>query len=802
MISIVSLRVLGAAGIAAAALMLSGFSDGGHLGIGHYDARIQRIEGGIPYITANDYGSLGYGTGYAMAQDMPCMLADTFLTYSAQRSRYLGDTPENRASDFFYQLFIDGGGAKDHVDPRQAAVFEGAAAGYNRYLTDTGVDKLPNPACRSADWVRPIHAMDFRRVSHMDFILNFMREMIVAATPPQVDDHPTAGASEPGDRILSAEQLRSFELAEQHATRLDPDFGSNGIAIGREGTADHSGMLLTNPHQPWHGAQRFYAFAQSIPGEFFMVGANQIGRPQVGFGSGSHVAWTSTVSTAQRVTFYQLKLVPGHPTEYVFDGKPRQMERKTVHIEVRGKEGKLETIAHTFYTTHFGAYLVGGQFPWNAGVAYAVRVPTVGWRGVNALIPEYQAKSVRELAAVQGKFQFTPANVIAADAEGEVYYADPGPIPNLSGAQLADCKVPGGLDGSRSACMWHSDPKAAAPGILPPAQLPQIFRSDYASNMNDSFWLANPNQPLTGYGASIGSTGTERTLRTRSGLYQIEQRLGGKDGQPGDRYTLPQLQGLLMDNLSYTGLILRDDLVTLCRAHPKVEITPKGAKDPVSVDISGACPVLAHWDLHANLDSRGIALFREFMNAGFSSEMTDNYRPILPPNWRYRVAFDPAQPVTTPRGLDTSDNPEVLKALARAVVLLRDAHVPLDAPLGEIQYVTRNGERIPIHGGTNPDGLLNIINAPFDPAKGAYPEVTESSSSWIQVVEFTKDGPKSRGLLTYSESPNPESPHYADQTRLFSAKHWIDLPFNAEALKAGTKSEIHLSSKPAETVVQ
>lgn len=113
MFGVNGLRVSGVVGVVATALMLSGFSGGEH-----YNARIQRIEGGIPYITANDYGSLGYGTGYAMAQDMPCMLAREFLTYDAQRARYLGDTPENRGSDFFYRLFIDRGGTKDPVDSR------------------------------------------------------------------------------------------------------------------------------------------------------------------------------------------------------------------------------------------------------------------------------------------------------------------------------------------------------------------------------------------------------------------------------------------------------------------------------------------------------------------------------------------------------------------------------------------------------------------------------------------------------------------------------------------------------------
>ena len=28
-------------------------------------------------------------------------------------------------------------------------------------------------------------------------------------------------------------------------------------------------------------------------------------------------------------------------------------------------------------------------------------------------------------------------------------------------------------------------------------------------------------------------------------------------------------------------------------------------------------------------------------------------------------------------------------------------------------------------------------------------------------------------ILTYSESSNPASPHYADETRLFSRKQWL-----------------------------
>jgi hypothetical protein len=45
------------------------------------------------------------------------------------------------------------------------------------------------------------------------------------------------------------------------------------------------------------------------------------------------------------------------------------------------------------------------------------------------------------------------------------------------------------------------------------------------------------------------------------------------------------------------------------------------------------------------------------------------------------------------------------------------------------------------------------------------------------VTSFTGGCPENRSILTYSESENPDSPYYADQTRMFSNKQWVDPPF-------------------------
>jgi hypothetical protein len=48
------------------------------------------------------------------------------------------------------------------------------------------------------------------------------------------------------------------------------------------------------------------------------------------------------------------------------------------------------------------------------------------------------------------------------------------------------------------------------------------------------------------------------------------------------------------------------------------------------------------------------------------------------------------------------------------------------------------------------------------------------------VTSFGDGCPDDRSILTYSESENPNSPYFADQTRMFSDKQWVDPPFCAD----------------------
>ncbi len=158
--------VAGLCTIAAAALLAVTLAPADDRG---YSAEIRRTEYGIPHIVASDYGSLGYGYGFAFAQDNLCVLADRVVTLRGERSKHFGpsadagdpfadeeDATSNLASDVYYRGVRQSGVVRRLLarpaplgpTAQLRGLVDGYVAGYNRYLRDTGVAHLPDPTCR------------------------------------------------------------------------------------------------------------------------------------------------------------------------------------------------------------------------------------------------------------------------------------------------------------------------------------------------------------------------------------------------------------------------------------------------------------------------------------------------------------------------------------------------------------------------------------------------------------------------------------------------------------------------------
>jgi acyl-homoserine-lactone acylase len=776
----------------------------------HYDVTITRTEYGIPHIKAKNFGSLGYGYGYAFAQDNLCTMAADYITVEGKRSKWFGPdasyqmrgngvTVSNLDSDIFWTT-IQQTHIVDTLLARPAPygptaqikqAVQGYVDGYNRWLHDVGGARgVTDPACHGKAWVHPITTQDaYLRFYQLVLLAgqDVVMPGIAEAQPPSPTNPSPVAAMNP---------QRAAKLLAVGWHQSMGGLGSNAVAVGKAGTKDHKhGLLLGNPHFPWLDTERFYQAQLTIPGVVNVTGASLFGVPVVLIGHNATMAWSHTVSTAFRFPPYQLTLVPGDPTSYLVDGTPTKMQQRTVKVTVRGSDGKLTTQSHSTWWTRYGPVfnnILGVPLPWTLTTAFAIRDANAdNFRVFNHFLATDEAPSAAAELKVLKKYEGIPwVNTIVADKSGHALYADIGAIPNVPDSLAQQCNTALGqatyaylglpvLDGSMTSCDWATDKDAIEPGLFGPSHLPHLFRWDYVTNSNDSYWLANPKHPLEGFARIIGDERTPRSLRTRIGLIMTADN--AKRG-----FTRQAMQNEVFSDRQYAGEMTRGDLVGMCEQYSSGPGYLPSSSGPVA--IGNACTVLKKWDLHENLDSRGAILFRRFWDHLSGATQNTAYGAAHIAPW-WKTQFDANDAVHTPSGLNTSD-PEVAQALGDAINDLDSAKLPLDVPVGQVQYVVKNGKRYPIHGGTgDPNGDFNAIWDSWVDGKGL--TQPDGGSSFVQVVTWHDSAcPDARTILTYSLSTDPTDEHYADQTALFSRKKWVTDRFCASAIAASPVKQV------------
>jgi acyl-homoserine-lactone acylase len=752
--------------------------------------QIERTAFDIPHITASTYEGLAYGMAYAYAQDNVCLLADHLVTARGERSLYFGPaatgllglrTLPNPQIDLFVRNHMDDAAlarANALLGPAAQAAVRGYIAGYNRYLKDTGADRLP-AECRGAAWVAPMTDRDFARMSELTMVLGgsaALGDAIVGAAPPA----KATGSIAPAEEV-TAQQAAAVLARYGMGQRGDEggELGSNGWAFGGNATPDGSGLVLGNPHFPWIGINRMWELHLTIPGTLDVMGAVSGAGPVVSIGFNKDVAWTHTVSTGKRFTLYELTLDPADPTTYIVDGQRKKMVARTISVPVAAGAAPIQ---RTLYSTQWGPLVVipPAGLTWSATTAYALAdANTLNVRWLEAWMGMNRARSVDELRIAMGRQAIPWVNTIAADRAGDAMYADLSVVPDVSADMLKRCApspraaalfAAAGLpvlNGSRADCAWNVDREAPVPGLTPPNRMPVLITRDWVQNSNDSFWLTNPTLGSpAGISPMVGLTNTPQRLRTRSALQEIPRRLAGTDGLPGNKMGIDEVRGVILADHNFAGYLVRNDLIAACNA----------AGASLAAELREGCDVLARWDGTSTAASQGAPLFREFWRKAKD----------IPAVWR--VPFDPAKPVETPAGLNMANEKvaaAVFKALSDAVGIVKAAGYPVDVALGDAQYRDVRGQRVPIHGGDEFEGVLNKVESQGQPKLEAGGYRINYGSSYIQAVTFDARGPVAYGLLTFGQSSNPASPFAYDQLPLFSARQWVKLPFLREDVEAG-----------------
>jgi len=732
-------------------------------------ADIRRTAFGVPHIRAQDERGLGFGIGYAYAQDNLCLLANEIVTVNGQRSRYFGpdqltvEQRENRVSDVFFNWLNTPTAVDRFWQAQPVAVrdlVEGYAAGYNGYLAERRKQGLPQQC--QGEWVRDIAAQD---------LVKLTRRLLVEGGVGQFAE-ALAGASAPQATADIRQDPESYRLADARQQRFALDRGSNAVAVGSERSFNGRGMLLANPHFPWVGGMRFYQMHLTIPGKLDVMGAALPGLPMINIGFNQHLAWTHTVDSSKHFTLYRLQLDPKDPTRYLLDGQSVPMHKQAVTVQVKQADGQVVPVTKDIYSSQFGPIVQWpGKLDWDHQYAYSLRDANLDndrvlkqWYAMN------QASTLQQLQDSVHSIQGIPwVNTLAVDDQGQTLYMNLSVVPNVDAAKLAKCSDPRigtqmiVLDGSNSACAWDVDPKAAQKGIYAASQLPQLLRRDFVQHSNDSAWLANPAQPLTGFSPLISEDGQPLGLRSRFAL----DRLGSlsKKGP----LALQDLQHMVMDDQVYLATQVLPDLLKFCDAGLGADAQ---ALAPV-------CASLKAWDGRANLDSgMGLVHFQNIMQA------------LQPMKDVWRVGFDPKDAQHTPRGLAV-EQPAVAKALRAAMLasLETSSKMGLAAKTrwGDIQVVSSGGRQTPIHGGPGTLGIYNAIQSV--PREDGKLEVV-SGTSYLQVVSFDDHGPHALGLLAFSLSSDPASKYSRDQTEAFSQKRWSVLPFTEQQIQADPQYQV------------
>lgn len=754
------------------------------------EVRIRRTEFGIAHIEAPDLRSLAFGMAYAHARDHLCQTADHLLTMRGERSKHFGPHEtgyfglkqwHNRHLDVFVKAFMikwpPGTPGRPEGMSRDAwELAQGYVAGYNDFLRTAAARNDNTVQAHYADCLGPAAPAPAEDMTIEQFLRLNEEISIMLGSGGLIDaivdaDGASFGWSDPS-RSTTTHGTTDDCIPAGPTASLAPMTpqagvgGSNGWAFGREATGNRRGLVLGNPHFPWEGPLRFWQVHLKTGG-LDVMGVAMGNSPIVQIGYNRDVAWTHTVATNKSHVVYRLALERGDRRTYLSDGKPHRMEAVPVTISVRTPGGQTVECVKTVWRTRYGPIVTKGPHDWTDDFAYAVKDANLNnLRAIDTWLNIGRASTVGEIERALSNLGLQWSNTIAADRHGTALFASHSATPHITDAQLQRCEIKAAvvdqslrwnpvLDGSTSACDWMHDRRSPVRGLIAPGRLPAMVATDYVLNSNDSFWLTQPQRPLTGYPRIVGWTDSVQLLRTRAGIEQA-QSLVRKPGSLDDS----TLRNEFFSNRNHAARLVLDDLLGLC--------TFVKAGDTTLID---ACTTLRNWDRTSDANKPGALLFREFwkkLNSRFNHA----------PPWR--VPFDPNRPVDTPRGLlgfsDMAVRKQVLDALSDAAAGLPSG---TSATLGAVQKHSVRGTSYELHGGPEYEGVLNKLVCTKQ-------KCGEYGPTYLQVVTFDRRGPVARSLLVYGQSSNPASEHYFDQLPNYAGKTWVDAPFHDTDIETST----------------
>lgn len=506
--------------------------------------------------------------------------------------------------------------------------------------------------------------------------------------------------------------------------------GSSMWALGHNKTTSGHGILLINPHLSWNGAFTLHEVHLRVAGKRDVYGVTMIGSPIVTMGFNSALGWTHTTNQVDISDVYKLVLDKANPDHYLYEGMslPLRTENAAIHVKVGDK---LKTEERKLEWSHHGPVM-------RKDAAFAYALKTIDLDGAAYIAQWYEMGRAANYDEFQRalKMQGLPMlNIGYADREGNVLFLYGGRVPIRRGTLDWRAPVPGDV----SDVEWL--------GIHPFSDMPLVHNpaSGYIQNCNEPPWFASPQSGITPDRIPAYIAAGAISPRTQLSLRMLEER---------QQFSLDDVVRAKFTNAMPLGERLRGELTDLLES--------QGG----GPELKQAASVLRAWDTQVSPDSRGAFLFLRWW-AAYSRAA----KPL------YRDPWSQERALVTPGGI--GDKKQAMSAMDEAIRYIHDRNFDLDVRWGDVHRMRRGNVDVPIGGGPMMLGCFRSLM--FQPEKdGRFSP--NFGDTFVLAAEFSNP-PTARAVLAYSESSDPRSKHYSDQSEIFARATMRPVWFTEDDIK-------------------
>ena len=487
--------------------------------------------------------------------------------------------------------------------------------------------------------------------------------------------------------------------------------GSNAIAMSNKKTTNGKTFLAINSHQPLEGPFSWYeAHLQSDEG-LNIIGGTFPGGATIFHGVNDSLGWAHTVSQADMDDIFKLEMHPKEKLTYRYNGKWLKLEERKVKLKVKWWIFKIP-VTKKYYISVYGPTVKSDDDNY-----YSIRFTSnmdikasEQWYRMNKAKNFDEFYSAVEMQGIKG------LNFIYADAKDNIYYLDNGSFPYRNPNYNWWKVVPG----DTSATLWDNTQQ------IPLKDLFQV------KNPECGFLFNANNSPFYSTGRECQAEFTDFYTSRYYFKYNNNRSLRMYDLlTEKEKFSYEDFKRVKYDQK------FRTPMYTYSMSNIEDIFHLDEKKYP---DIAEVIQILKTWDRNGDIHNEGATIANIFSYTLMKEYVEEKGLPLE------EVKLSEAQ---------------IVKYLRFTSGHLKKHFGTVKVPLGRVQKLVRGDHEMPVSGMM--DVIATMWSKPYKDGKYR----AEAGESYIMMIQFDKDGPVIETVSPYGTSTHPESPHFADQMKLF-----------------------------------